>query len=155
MSPPDRLATRPGRLLEAVAGAVALYAACMVVAPATIDRLLFAPLGFGVPGPPTHHDRLLIAVLGSAILGWMTLLMLLARRAATDPSIWWAVSCSTAVWFAGDTGVSLTLGYPGHAAFNVAFGAAVGCTLVAVRPRFEESGGEAGGVDRPIRRHIA
>jgi hypothetical protein len=41
---------------------------------------------------------------------------------------------SLALWFLLDTGMSLVLGYPTHALFNVPFAVALGIPLVSLRP---------------------
>jgi hypothetical protein len=41
---------------------------------------------------------------------------------------------SLTLWFLLDTGMSLVLGYPSHALFNVPFAVALGIPLVNLRP---------------------
>ena len=54
----------------------------------------------------------------------------LARR---ETWAWWAVVGSATLWFVLDTGLSLALGFVGHAAFNVGFAVALAVPLAAIR----------------------
>jgi hypothetical protein len=45
---------------------------------------------------------------------------------------WWAITTGVGVWFVLDTGLSLILGFVGHAVFNVAFAVALAIPLVAI-----------------------
>jgi hypothetical protein len=42
---------------------------------------------------------------------------------------------SLALWFLLDTGMSLVLGYPTHALFNMPFALALGIPLLSLQPR--------------------
>ena len=137
------------RFLLGVVFVVGSYGVAMVVAGLTIGDGLFAALGFGPEdGAITSDDgrrylQLVYGVLGAVIAGWMLLLGMivvgpLARR---EPWAWRAVVAAAALWFVLDTGVSLVLGFVGHAAFNVGFGVALAAPLVAIRGEFADPRG--------------
>jgi len=72
----------------------------------------------------------------SAVLaGWTVLLFQIVRRPLRGGEQWaWpAVTGSLALWFTLDTVMSLILGYPTHAVFNLVFAVALGVPLVALR----------------------
>lgn len=129
------------RVLLAVVIAVGLYGISMVVAGLAVGDSLFDLLGFGPDDGGIDDDegrdylRLVFGVLGAVIAGWMALLTAvvagpLARR---ETWAWWAVVGSATLWFVLDTGLSLALGFVGHAAFNVGFAVALAVPLAAIR----------------------
>ncbi len=110
--------------LLAVIAAVAAYGLVLVVAGLTLARTVFEILGFGLDDGRITADqepylRLVFAVLGAVIVGWMTALAAVVRRFGSEGLP--VVIASIAVWFVVDTGISLVLGFLGHAAFNVGF----------------------------------
>jgi hypothetical protein len=60
----------------------------------------------------------------------------LVRGPLSDGSRWaWLMLVQSLVlWFFLDTGMSLVLGYPTHALFNVPFAVALGIPLLSLRP---------------------
>jgi hypothetical protein len=129
------------RALQAVLVAVGTYALVMVIRPELADRLVYSPLGFGsaaggVPATATGYVGFVTAVTGAVLLGWVVLLLGLSRGplARRDPWAWRAVVTSLLVWFVADTGMSLAVGYPTHAAFNVVFAVTLGVPLARLRP---------------------
>ena len=71
------------------------------------------------------------AVLGAVLAGWATLMFILVRGPLASGISWAlpALAVPLAVWFILDTGMSLVLGYPTHALFNVPFALALGVPL--------------------------
>ena len=106
----------------------------------TVAEGVFSALGFGPPqsiASPGLSDylRLPFAVLGSDMVGWMALLLAvvhgpLRRR---EPWAWPAVALSLGAWFVLDTGMSLVLGFPTHALFNLVFAIALAVPLIGLR----------------------
>jgi hypothetical protein len=120
--------------------AVAAYAVVMVISPSTADRLVYAPLGFGaaahgVDAAADGHVGFTTAVLGAVLLGWTAMLLALSRRLTANPWLWRIIVQSLTLWFAADTTMSLIVGYPTHALFNVGFALAMGVPLARLRPR--------------------
>ncbi len=118
-------------LYVAIAG-VAIYGLVLVVAGLWLGRTVFEVLGFGLDDgkiSPIQEPylRLVFAVLGAVIAGWMAALAFMMRR--FGPAATPVVVVSVVVWFVLDTGISLALGFVGHAAFNVAFLALLGPAL--------------------------
>ena len=120
---------------------VAGYAVVLVVAGLTVGDHLFDRLGFGPSDGGIYEAngrsylRLIYAVLGSVIAGWMAALAALVRGPLRRREHWaWnAVVASVTTWFVSDTGISLVLGFAGHAAFNIAFALALAVPLIAIR----------------------
>lgn len=135
------------RVLQIVLIAVGGYAIVMVVTPDLADRLLYTPLGFGASaggvGPAaSDYVGFVTAVTGAVLLGWVVLLLgvtggPLARR---EPWAWRTVVTSLLVWFVADTAMSLAVGYPTHAAFNLVFAIVLGIPLARLRPPTGPSG---------------
>ena len=75
-------------------------------------------------------------VLGAVMAGWSLLMMQIVHGPLREGSRWaWLMLVqSLALWFLLDTGMSLVLGYPSHALFNVPFAVALGIPLVSLRP---------------------
>lgn len=102
---------------------------------------LFSWFGFG---PDESIDtlevrdylRLPFMVLGAVMAGWSVLMIQLVRGPLREGSRWaWLMLVqSLALWFLLDTGMSLVLGYPSHALFNVPFAVVLGIPLVSLRP---------------------
>ena len=127
--------------LEIVLVLVLGYSLLLVVAGATAGSL-FSWFGFGPDNSidtDTVRDYLLLPymVLGAVMAGWAILMIQIARGPLKEESTWaWAVLVrSLSLWFVLDTGMSLVLGYPTHALFNIPFAIALGIPLVQLRPR--------------------
>lgn len=142
----QRIPTASGlwdRWLVAVLVVVLAYSALLVVRGSVADEV-FSRLGFGMAGTGIdstagrRHVLLVYGVLGATMIGWAVLLLAvvtgpLRRR---EPWAWLAVTGSVGCWFALDSGLSLALGSPAHAAFNVVFLVAVAPPLIGLaRPR--------------------
>lgn len=111
------------------------YAVILVFA-GTLVESMFAALGFGpdasIESPElSAYLRLPFAVLGAVMAGWAALMLILVRGPLTAGAQWVvpALAVPLAVWFVLDTGMSLILGYPTHALFNVPFAIALGVPL--------------------------
>jgi peptidoglycan/LPS O-acetylase OafA/YrhL len=126
--------------LQIVLVGVFLYSLVLVFAGRTAGSL-FALFGFG---PDESIDtsavrdylRLPFMVLGAVMAGWSLLMIQIVRGPLREGSRWaWLMLVqSLALWFLLDTGMSLVLGYPSHALFNVPFAVALGIPLVSLRP---------------------
>lgn len=132
------------QLFLLVVGCVALYALVLVVAGLWLGDAIFDDLGFGPEDGAILDDqrpyiRLVCGILGAVIVGWMmTIAAIVAgplRR--REPWAWWAIVSATLVWFILDTGLSLSLGFVGHALFNVAFAIGLAIPLAAIRPQLK------------------
>jgi hypothetical protein len=118
---------------------VLLYALLLVLA-GSLAGSLFDLLGFGPPASidtPEVRDylRLPFMVLGAVMAGW-SLLMLLIVRGPLKEGVTWAprfLLLAVGLWFVLDTGMSLVLGFPTHALFNLPFALALGIPLLALR----------------------
>jgi catechol 2,3-dioxygenase-like lactoylglutathione lyase family enzyme len=115
------------------------YALGLVVAGGTAHSI-FSWFGFGpdaaIDTPPVRdYLRLPYMVLGAVMAGWTLLLIRLVRGPLRDGSRWaWRfIVESLVLWFTLDTGMSIVLGYPTHALFNVPFAIALGIPLSVLR----------------------
>ncbi len=144
--PDPQLQARSGwdRVLLSLTVLTAVYGLAMVAAGTLVGDQLFDRLGFG-PGnggleseSQRSYARFIFGVLGSVIVGWMTLLGFITtgpfRR--RERWSWFAWLSSIVVWFVLDTGMSLALGWNTHALFNVPFAVALATPILALRPRF-------------------
>ncbi|MEN9802028.1 MAG: hypothetical protein RLZ37_1153 [Actinomycetota bacterium] len=126
--------------LQTVLLGVFVYSLILVIAGGTAGSL-FAWLGFG-PDDSIDSDavrdylRLPYMVLGAVMAGWTFLMIQLVRGPLSDGSRWaWLMLVQSLVlWFFLDTGMSLVLGYPTHALFNIPFAVALGIPLLSLRP---------------------
>ena len=128
------------RLLMLVVVAVAVYAIGLVVAGLWLGDTVFNTLGFGpedgnVVDTQREYVRLVYGILGAVIVGWMTTIGFIAfgplrRREAWA---WWALVASALIWFVLDTGLSLLLGFVGHALFNLVFAVGLAVPLAALK----------------------
>lgn len=101
---------------------------------------MFSALGFG---PPEAVDtdavrdylKLPFMVLGAVLAGWSVMMIQIVRGPLRDGSAWAlpVLIRSLVLWFILDTGMSLVLGYPNHALFNVPFALALGIPLAKLR----------------------
>jgi hypothetical protein len=126
--------------LQAVLAGVCVYSLILVLAGRTAGSL-FAWFGFGPhesidTGAVRDYLRLPFMVLGAVMAGWSILMMQIVRGPLREGSRWaWLMLVqSLALWFVLDTGMSLVLGYPTHALFNMPFAVALGIPLVSLRP---------------------
>lgn len=126
--------------LEIVLILVLGYSILLVVAGATAGSL-FSWFGFG-PDESIDTDavrdylRLPYMVLGAVMAGWTFLMIQIVRGPLTEQSAWaWTFLVrSLSLWFVLDTGMSLVLGYPMHAVFNIPFAVALGIPLFQLKP---------------------
>jgi len=125
--------------LQLVLGAVFIYSLLLVFT-GSLAGSLFSWLGFG-PNEAIDtsevQDYLLLPymVLGAVMAGWVFLMMLIVRGPLKDGSPWARkfLIQSLSLWFILDTSMSLVLGYPTHALFNVPFALALGIPLVLMK----------------------
>ena len=126
--------------LEVVLVLVLGYSLLLVVAGTTAGSL-FSWFGFG-PEESIDTDavrdylKLPYMVLGAVMAGWALLMIQIVRGPLKENSTWaWNILVrSLTLWFILDTGMSLVLGYPMHALFNVPFAIALGVPLVRLKP---------------------
>ena len=121
--------------LQVVLAVLFVYGLVLVVA-GSFAQALFTLLGFGPPASIestelTAYLRLPFAVLGAVMAGWAAMMLILVRGPLASGVRWAlpALAVPLAVWFMLDTGMSLVLGYPTHALFNVPFALALGVPL--------------------------
>ena len=126
--------------LEVVLVLVLIYSLLLVVAGASAGSL-FSWFGFGPDksiDTDAVRDYLLLPymVLGAVMAGWTFLMIQIVRGPLKDESTWaWTFLVrSLSLWFVLDTGMSLVLGYPMHAVFNLPFALALGIPLAQLRP---------------------
>ena len=126
--------------LEIVLFLVLGYSLLLVVAGGTAGSL-FSWFGFGPDesidtGAVRDYLLLPYMVLGAVMAGWVFLMIQIVRGPLKENSRWaWAFLVrSLSLWFVLDTGMSLVLGYPTHALFNLPFAIALGIPLFRLRP---------------------
>lgn len=126
--------------LVAVLLLVLCYSLLLVVAGATAGSL-FSWFGFGpdkaIDTPAVReYLRLPYMVLGAVMAGWSLLMIQIVRGPlkGESPWAWTFLVRSLSLWFVLDTGMSLVLGYPAHAVFNIPFAVALGVPLALLRP---------------------
>lgn len=126
--------------LNRVAKLVTLYGVGMVAAGEQFATPLFDALGFGPTSKGLEQDGIEYAVfafgvVGSILVGWMSLLGSMIDLAANDTDATVRATArhglmlSTATWFLLDTGFSLVKGEVEHALFNIPFAALLGGPL--------------------------
>lgn len=127
------------RWLEVVLGVILAYSLLLVVA-GSVAGSLFSALGFGPPDTIDTEEvrsylRLPYMVLGAVLAGWAFTMLQLVRGPMREGATWAVplIGRSFALWFVLDTGMSLVLGYPTHAMFNLSFGLALAIPLVKLR----------------------
>ena len=126
--------------LQVVLGLVLAYSLVLVFAGAVAGSL-FSALGFG-PADAIDTDafreylRLPFMVLGAVMAGWTLLMIQIVRGPLRDGASWSApfLVRSLALWFVLDTAMSLVLGFPAHALFNVPFAVALAIPLFNLWP---------------------
>jgi hypothetical protein len=125
--------------LQLVLGAVFVYSLLLVFA-GSLAGSLFSWFGFGPKESiDTNEVReyllLPYMVLGAVMSGWVLLMLLIVRGPLRDGLPWarkylvWSLS----LWFILDTSMSLVLGYPTHALFNISFAVALGIPLALIK----------------------
>ena len=125
--------------LQVVLVGVLVYSLALVFAGRTAGNL-FSWLGFG-PGESIDTSKvrdylkLPFMVLGAVMAGWSVLMIQLVRGPLREGSRWaWLFMVQSLVlWFVLDTGMSIVLGYPTHALFNIPFAVALGVPLLSLR----------------------
>lgn len=125
--------------LQVVLGLLLAYALLLVVA-GSVAGSLFDWFEFG-PDDSIDTDevrdylKLPFMVLGAVMAGWAFLMIQLVRGPLRDgqPWVWTFMVRSLVLWFVLDTGMSLALGYPTHALFNLPFAVALGVPLAGLR----------------------
>ena len=125
--------------LQAVLALLFVYALVLVFAGSSAGQL-FSALGFGPPAAidddqVRNYLKLPFMVLGAVLAGWSLMMIQLVRGPLREGSVWaWPILVrSLVLWFVLDTGMSLVLGYPWHALFNVPFALALGVPLAKLR----------------------
>lgn len=129
------------RVLLGVVVAVVAYAIALVVSGLFLGDMVFDRLGFGpddgdIAGASSRaYLRLVYGILGAVIVGWMTTigLIVIGPLRRREKWAWWAIVSAVAAWFVLDTGLSVVLGFVGHALFNVAFAVALAVPLAAIK----------------------
>lgn len=128
-----------GLIVLTAAYGLAMVAAGALVGDQLFDRLGFGPADGGLRGESQRsYVRFIFGVLGSVIVGWMTLLGFVTAGPFQRRELWswFALLSSVVVWFLLDTGMSLALGWNTHALFNVPFALALATPILALRPQF-------------------
>lgn len=127
------------RWLEVVLVGVLAYS-LLLVAAGSVAGSMFSVLGFGPPDAIDTDEvqsylRLPYMVLGAVLAGWTLTMLQLVHGPLRDGSTWVVplLARSLALWFVLDTGMSLVLGYPTHALFNLSFGIALAIPLRKLR----------------------
>jgi hypothetical protein len=125
--------------LQLVLGAVFIYSLLLVFT-GSVAGSLFSWFGFGPDeaiDTSEVKDYLLLPymVLGAVMAGWVVLMLLIVRGPLKDGSPWARkfLFQSLSLWFILDTSMSLVLGYPTHALFNVPFAIALGIPLILIK----------------------
>lgn len=125
--------------LQVVLGALFLYALVLVFA-GGVARSMFSAFGFG-PSDAIDTDEvrdyleLPFMVLGAVMAGWTFMMLQIVRGPLRDGAAWAlpALTRSLVLWFVLDTGMSLVLGFPAHALFNIPFAIALAIPLARLR----------------------
>lgn len=127
------------RWLEIVLVAVLAYSLLLVFA-GSVAGSLFSLLGFGPPdaidtSETQSYLRLPYMVLGAVLAGWTLTLLQLVRGPLLDGQHWVLpmMARSLLFWFVLDTSMSLVLGHPTHALFNLGFACALAIPLLNLR----------------------
>lgn len=111
------------------------YALVLVFA-GGVARSMFSAFGFG-PSDAIDTDEvrdyleLPFMVLGAVMAGWTFMMLQIVRGPLRDGAAWAlpALTRSLVLWFVLDTGMSLVLGFPAHALFNIPFAIALAIPL--------------------------
>ena len=126
--------------LQVVLFLVLIYSLLLVFAGTTAGSL-FSWFGFGPDesidtAAVSDYLRLPYMVLGAVMAGWTFLMIQIVRGPLKEGSTWaWTfLARSLSLWFILDTAMSLVLGYPMHAVFNLPFAIALGIPLIRLSP---------------------
>lgn len=127
------------RWLHIVLTILGAYSLVLVFA-GGLAGLLFDALGFGPPSGADSADvraylRLPFMVLGAVMCGWAFMMLQIVRGPLRNGDAWAlrVLAQALGLWFILDTGMSLALGYPAHAMFNLPFALALGIPLLRLR----------------------
>lgn len=109
--------------------AVVLFSIAMLVPPrpsvAYFNFIIYGSTSYpeGVAAEGDRYLTFIYGVLGSVMIGWLTLIILLARslKRTASRSVASAMVLSTLLWFAADSTLSIVLGYWQNAASNGLF----------------------------------
>ena len=125
--------------LQVVLAMLLVYSLVLVFAGSFAGQL-FAALGFGPPDSADTEEvrgylKLPFMVLGAVMAGWSVMMIQIVRGPLADGSTWAlrVLIRSLVLWFVLDTGMSLVLGFPMHALFNIPFAVALGIPLMKLR----------------------
>ncbi|MFZ9398504.1 MAG: hypothetical protein ACO28Q_07985 [Ilumatobacteraceae bacterium] len=125
--------------LTVVLTLVLAYAVLLVVAGSAAGSL-FEWFGFGpddaIDTPEVReYLELPYMVLGAVMAGWAVLMLQIVRGPLRDGAPWATriIGRALVLWFVLDTGMSLVLGFPTHALFNIPFAIALGVPLLKLR----------------------
>ena len=129
------------RILTSVLMLVGAYAVALVTMGLFLGDMMFDPLGFGPRDGGIAGDaergylRLVYGILGAVIVGWMLTLgaIVVGPLQRRERWAWNTIASSVAAWFLLDTGLSLALGYEGHALFNLVFVIALAVPLAGIK----------------------
>jgi len=125
--------------LQVVLVLLFLYSLVLVFA-GGVARSMFSAFGFG-PSDAIDTDEirdyleLPFMVLGAVMAGWTFMMLQIVRGPLRDRAAWAlpALTRSLVLWFVLDTGMSLVLGFPAHALFNIPFAIALAIPLARLR----------------------
>ncbi len=125
--------------LQVVLVLLFLYSLVLVFA-GGVARSMFSAFGFG-PSDAINTDEvrdyleLPFMVLGAVMAGWTFMMLQIVRGPLRDGAAWAlpALTRSLVLWFVLDTGMSLVLGFPAHALFNIPFAIALAIPLARLR----------------------
>lgn len=125
--------------LQVVLVLLFLYSLVLVFA-GGVARSMFSAFGFG-PSDAIDTDEvrnyleLPFMVLGAVMAGWTFMMLQIVREPLRDGAAWAlpALTRSLVLWFVLDTGMSLVLGFPAHALFNIPFAIALAIPLARLR----------------------
>jgi hypothetical protein len=130
--------------LIVVAAAVSLFSALLLLAPPLGQQVFDAIYFFTLePQPPAAEReraylRFTNGVLGAVMIGWMTLIAIVAndpfRRG--EPWAWTAIAASVGAWYVIDTAFSLAHGIVGNALLNTVIFVGFALPLAATRRSF-------------------
>ena len=123
------------RWLQIAISLLFIYSLALIFSGSTAAEL-FSLLGFG-PSETIRTEEfqeyllLPYMVLGAVMAGWSYLMLQVVRGPLRDGTPWARTFMirSLVLWFVLDTGMSLVLGYPTHAIFNIPFAVALGLPL--------------------------
>ena len=125
--------------LQLVLVVVFLYSLLLVFA-GSFAGSIFSFFGFGPDQSIDTNevrDYLLLPymVLGAVMSGWVFLMLLIVRGPLKEGLPWARrfLMQSLSIWFVLDTLMSLVLGYPTHALFNIPFAVALGIPLALMK----------------------